>query len=212
MLKNDAIIQVVGPSGSGKTFFVCELLSRKDLFLSPIKTTHWLMGTDEGESGLTNSVMKKLKNVKFYKGFVDNWKDLAKPGDCLVIDDLFDEANREKDFTNLFTKVARHRKITVIFITQNLFHQGGNHRTRNLNVHYLALFRNPRDNTVIDFLARQMFPNNRMFLLQVFEHVTKDKPYSFLFFDFTQDCPDELRIRSHIFSSPVMVYKPINSI
>lgn len=211
-IKNDCIIQVVGPSGSGKTLFVCKLLSSKGIFVKPIKTIHWLIGSDDGESGMTDCKMKMLKNVKFYKGFVDKWKDLAKPGDCLVIDDLFDEANREKNFINVFTKIARHRKIVVIFITQNLFHQGGNHRTRNLNVHYLILFRNPRDQTVIDYLARQMYPNNRLFLIQAFQDATDNKPHSYLFFDFTQQCPDELRIRGDIFRhGGAIIYKHANA-
>jgi len=93
----------------------------------------------------------------------------------------------------------------VIFITQNLFHQGGQHRTRNLNVQYLVLFKNPRDQTVIDFLSRQAFPANRRFLIDVFADATKD-PYGYLFMDFTQTCPYELRIRSNIFNDTI-VYK-----
>ena len=207
-IKNDCIIQVVGPSGAGKTLFVCELLSRKDSFIKPIKHIHWLIGCDEGESGMTDCKMKLLKKVTFHKGFVNKWKELAKPGDCLVIDDLFDEANREKNFINVFTKIARHRKIVVIFITQNLFHQGGNHRTRNLNVHYLVLFRNPRDQTVIDYLARQMYPNNRLFLIDAFQDATQNKPHSYLFIDFTQQCPDEIRVRTQIFGRlGAIIYK-----
>lgn len=207
-IKNDCVIQVVGPSGAGKTLFVCDLLSKKGSFINPIKHIHWLVGCEDGEKGLTNCEMRLLKRVTFHRGFVSKWKELAKRGDCLVIDDLFDEANREKNFINVFTKIARHRQIVVIFITQNLFHQGGNHRTRNLNVHYLVLFRNPRDQTVIDYLARQMYPNNRSFLVKAFEDATINKPHSYLFFDFTQQCPDAIRVRADIFNpNGAIVYK-----
>ena len=118
-----------------------------------------------------------------------------------MIDDLFIESTREKYFNNLFTKIARHRGVTVIFLTQNLFHQGGQHRTRNLNVHYLVIFKNPRDSTVIDFVARQAFSFNRKFLIDAYNDAVKNRPYAYLFLDFTQSCPDELRVRTDIFNS-----------
>ena len=149
-----------------------------------------------------------LKNIKILKGFEEGWQNKPRKGDVVVIDDLFSESTKEQDFNNMFTKVARHRQVTVIFITQNLFHQGGQHRTRNLNVHYLVIFKNPRDNTIIDYLARQAFPANRTYLIDAFQDATADKPHGYLLLDFTQACPDVLRVRSDIFNPEgVIVYK-----
>ena len=207
-LVNGAVFQVVGPSGSGKTHFVVNLLSHNGLFKEPTRQIYWLMGTDEGESGDTQKLFKMLKRVKVLKGFEEGWQEKPRKGDVVVIDDLFSESTKEQDFNNMFTKVARHRQVTVIFITQNLFHQGGQHRTRNLNVHYLVIFKNPRDNTVIDYLARQAYPSNRVFLIDAFKDATLDKPHGYLFLDFTQACPDLLRVRSDIFNpNGVVVYK-----
>ena len=207
-LVNGAVFQVVGPSGSGKTHFVVNLLSHNGLFKEPTRQIYWLMGTDEGESGDTQKQFKMLKRVKILKCFEEGWQEKPRKGDVVVIDDLFSESTKEQDFNNMFTKVARHRQVTVIFITQNLFHQGGQHRTRNLNVHYLVIFKNPRDNTVIDYLARQAYPSNRAFLINAFKDATLDKPHGYLFLDFTQACPDLLRVRSDIFNpNGVVVYK-----
>ena len=151
--------------------------------------------------------MCKVKNIKFIEGFDKNWSKRLKEGDVIIIDDLYQESNKESDFNNLFTKISRHSEVTVIFITQNLFHQGGQHRTRNLNVQYLVLFKNPRDQTVIDFVARQAFPNNRLYLIESFQDATKS-PHGYLFLDFTQACPDEIRVRTDIFNpNGVTVYK-----
>ena len=210
-LVNGAVFQVVGPSGSGKTHFVINLLSQ-NVFKEPTRHIYWLMGTNEGESGDTQKQFKSLKNVKILKGFEKGWQNKPQKGDVVVIDDLFSESTKEQDFNNMFTKVARHRQVTVIFITQNLFHQGGQHRTRNLNVHYLVIFKNPRDNTVIDFLARQAFPSNRSFLIDSFKDATLDKPHGYLFLDFTQSCPDMLRVRADIFNpNGIVVYKQCSS-
>ena len=144
------------------------------------------------------------------KGFDENWSQRLKQGDVIVIDDLFQEANKESEFTNLFTKIARHRDVTVIFITQNLFHQGGNHRTRNLNVHYLVLFKNPRDQTVVDFVARQAFPSFKGFLQDAFKDATSNA-HGYLFIDFSQKCNDNERVKTDIFNpNGITVYKQID--
>ena len=204
---NNCVFQIVGPSGSGKTFFVTNLLYNANvIFKNKIGKIYWLMGIEEGEHGKTQQSLKRIKNISFMNGFEEGWEKRPKSGDVIVIDDLFTESTKEQAFNNLFTKIARHRGVTVIFLTQNLFHQGGQHRTRNLNVNYLVIFKNPRDNTVIDFLARQAFPSNRKFLMDAFQDATHNKPFGYLFLDFTQTCPEELRVRADIFNE-FYVYK-----
>ena len=154
-------------------------------------------------------MISNLKNIQILNGFEDGWIDLPKRGDVLVVDDLFEEANKEKCFNSLFTKIARHRQITVIFITQNLFHEGGKHRTRNLNVQYLVIFKNPRDQTAIEYIARQAFPHNKQFLIDSYRDAV-DRPHGYLFMDFTQQCLDELRLRTDLFNyNGISVYTPI---
>jgi len=205
-LQNGACYQIVGPSGSGKTHFVCKLLQNEKFFKNKFNKIYWHHG-GVGECGLTGKELCKIKKIKFIEGFDQNWKDRLKRHDVIIIDDLYQESNKESEFNNLFTKISRHGEVTVIFITQNLFHQGGQHRTRNLNVQYLVLFKNPRDQTVVDFVSRQAFPNNRNFLIDSFQDATKI-PHGYLFIDFTQQCPDDLRVRTDIFNPLGMtVYK-----
>ena len=213
-LQNNAIFQIVGPSGSGKTHFVCKLLQNPGMFQTPrFNHIYWHQGSgDDGESGLTGKEFCKLKSMTVIDGFDENWSSRLRNGDVIVIDDLFQEAAKQTDFNNLFTKIARHRGVTVIFITQNMFHQGGQHRTRNLNVHYLVLFKNPRDQTAVDYIARQAFPHNRSYLIDAYHDATA-KPHGYLLIDFTQQCPDDMRVRTDIFNTKgVHVYKQINNV
>lgn len=208
-LDNASTFQVVGPSGCGKTFFVTQLLANaRGIFKTPIRHTYWIMGCEDGESGKTSEQLDTLKDMTILNGFSKDWQSLPKRGDALVIDDLYAESTKETNFNNLFTKIARHREVTVIFITQNLFHQGGQHRTRNLNVHYLVIFKNPRDCTAIDYVGRQAFTSNRKFLVDAYHDATNGKPNGYLFIDFTQSCPEHLRVRTDIFNpSGITVYK-----
>jgi len=203
-LLNNATYQIIGPSGSGKTHFVCKLLQTKNKFRHKFNKIYWHAGGD-GEAGLTKTEFSKIDNIKVIKGFDKNWSKRLSKHDVIVIDDLYQEANKIEDFNNLFTKIARHREVTVIFITQNLFHKGGNHRTRNLNTHYLVLFKNPRDSTAIDFIARQAFPHNKQYLIDSY-HDAISKPHGYLFMDFTQDCPDNLRFCTNIFDKNGISY------
>jgi hypothetical protein len=59
---------------------------------------------------------------------------------------------------DLFTKGSHHRSISVILITQNLFHQGRYCRDISLNATYLVLLKNVRDKHQFAYLARQVFP------------------------------------------------------
>ena len=200
-IKNGSVIQIVGPSGSGKTYFACNLLSSENIFQVPIREIYWHSGVREGELGRTLEKLSNLKRMHHVFGLPDGWTEKAHEFDVIVIDDLFEEANRDAiTFNSLFTKIARHRQVTVLFLTQNLFHQGGQHRTRNLNTHYLVIFKNPRDKTVIDYLSRQAYPNDRKFLIDAFNDATYNKPHGYLFLNFTQECPDKLRVTTDIFN------------
>ena len=139
-IKNGTIIQVVGPSGSGKTYFTCNVLASKSIFQHPIREIFWHGGVAEGEIGETLKKIKRLRRVHYVLGFPQGWLNRPQQRDVVVIDDLFEEVNNTAVAINqLFTKIARHRQVTVLFLTQNLFHQGGKHRTRNINTQSLKI-------------------------------------------------------------------------
>ena len=67
----------------------------------------------------------------------------------------------------------------VIYIVQNLFHQGKGSRSISLNSHYLVLFKNPRDKLQILTLAKQMYPGQNDFFLNQYEETVKG-PFGYL--------------------------------
>ena len=54
---------------------------------------------------------------------------------------------------------------SVIYIVQNLFHQGKGRRCIGLNSHYLVVFKNPQGELQILTLAKQMHPGQTDFFL-----------------------------------------------
>ncbi len=188
-LKLGSTCLVTGPSICGKSYFVTELVRNAKHILNPLpKYIEWRCGEI--------APAEKIRNVSYIKGLHDI--DKVKEAGMIILDDLMLESAKNLSITNLFTRVAHHKSCFVVFITQNLYHRSANSRTMNLNVHYLVMFKNVRDNTIIHTLARQMHPGNTRFLIGSFEYATRN-PFEYLFLDMRVDTEDEIRVRGNIF-------------
>ena len=120
----------------------------------------------------------------------------------IILDDLMSETANDKKISNLFTKGSHHKNLSVILVSQNLFHQGRESRTISLNSHYLILFKNPRDAAQISYLARQMFPGNPKLLQEAYADATT-KPYGYLLIDLKTTTPESYRLRTQIFPGDI---------
>lgn len=136
----------------------------------------------------------------------DAFDDIA-DGTIIVLDDLMTSAYT-KPVCELFTKGSHHRNLSIILITQNIFHQGKYCRDISLNCKYLVLFKNPRDKSQILPLARQVFPDNPSSFVRIYKDATR-KPFGYLFLDLTQTANDLLRFQTDIFNKNFnTVYSP----
>ena len=181
-------MMVVGPSQSGKTTFVLSLIhERKALFDQSPNRIVWCCAMKQAAPQNRGFViiegLPQLTDIRAY--------------DLVVLDDLMMESSKSEDVTALFTRAVHHLPCFLIFLTQNLFLQSKEARTRHLNTHYLVLFKNPRDASAISHLARQMYPGEPKFLPAAYANATKD-PHSYLFIDLRQETPDIMRLRTHI--------------
>lgn len=192
---------VAGPSHSGKTHFTLMLLERRhEIFDCLPNRVVWCYGIYQ------HNLHRELTT----RGFVVQPGIIStadiQPYDIIILDDLLNESKNSQDVTAMFTKAAHHKPCFIIFIMQNLFPSGKEARTRSLNTHYYVIFKNPRDKSQVEFLARQILPRKSKGLIEVFESATQ-KPYNYLFLDFTQECPDDYRLRSNLFQKPILIYK-----
>ena len=130
---------------------------------------------------IENNAPQSLKNVSFVKGVPDF--DISENLPTLIVlDDLMDSAYSTK-VSQLFTKGWHHGSISLVLITQNLFHQVSSSRDTSLNSKYILGFRNPREKTQIVHLARQVYPENFSSFHKTYLEVCKD-PHTYLFLDF----------------------------
>ena len=142
-----------------------------------------------------------MKHVEFQQGL----SDVEKLKSCLlVLDDMM--ACLESEVADIFTKGGHHKNISIIPVTQNVYHQSRFQRTISLNTHYMVLFKNPRDATQIQHFARQIYPKDPEYLVQVYERVMTLGPYSYLFIDLKQKKPDNMRLRENILGDEEQYY------
>ena len=114
-----------------------------------------------------------------------------------MFDDQMIDASKDKRIVNLFTRGSHHRNLSVIYIVQNLFHQGKGSRSISLNSHYLVLFKNPRDKLQILTLAKQMYPRQNDFILKQHEEAVK-RPFGHLLIDLKTTTQDNCPLRTNV--------------
>ena len=170
-----------GPTGCGKTVFVKKFLKCIDR-LSDTHFERIILNYGEWQSG---------------------YRDLGKPK-LIIIDDLMRESSSGGAIVNLFTKGSHHNNLSLIFITQNIFHQGKGQRDISLNAQYIVIFRNLRDRAQICHLARQVYPENPRFLEEAYQDATS-QAFGYLLLDLKQTTAENCRFRTCIF--PVDEYQ-----
>ena len=68
---------------------------------------------------------------------------------------------------------------------------------KDINSHYMVIFRHPRDSLGISTLAKQMFPKHTNYLMEAFDDATSE-PCGYLMIDCHQLTPENMRLRTNI--------------
>ena len=144
-------------------------------------------------------VTKWIKKCPSNQEFVD----LVSPyhqrgGSIVVINDFMSEIS--KDLVEIVTVTSRHYNTSTFILFQSLFPSNPLARQISLNCKYLHLHKNPRENAQIQYLARQISPNNYKWIVEAYHEATK-VPYSCFLIDLVQSTPENLRFRSKILPS-----------
>jgi len=189
---------VSGPSGSGKSSFTLRFVQHLDSLCTEPDFSGGVIRCYSEKSAVPREMLASLQmSFSFHEGVPQNFgNEHGKP--CLIIlDDLLNEVY-SKDVCDLFTTGSHHRNISVILITQNLFHQGRFCRDISLNAKYSVALKNVRDKNQFQYLARQVNPENTDRLYKSCLEAT-ERAHGYLILDFAQDTDDRLRYRTNVF-------------
>ena len=196
---------ISGGRGVGKTVFTKKILKYKESIIDkPPTRVIWCYG--KHQPALLEDLQDIDSKIEYFEGIPENLNTFfdKNMNNLIILDDLMDEGADSKAVSQLFTR-GRHDNMSVIFLTQNLFHP--KQRSISLNSDYMTIFKNVRDKSQFSNLAKQFMPNDVKFLKWVFEDATK-LPHSYLFLDLKPETDDKLRIRSNILPNeePKYVY------
>jgi len=92
---------------------------------------------------------------------------------------------------DLFTKGSHHRNISVVLITQNLFHLVKFCRDISLNAKYFVILKNVHDREKFSNLERQVLPHDSKGLSDAYLNA-KEETHIYLVLDLSQDTNDRL--------------------
>ena len=127
---------VTGQTGSGKTRLVFQLLKTvKDIYVEdPPKEILYCFGIHQP---LFEEMKKTIPNITFHQGLpspevIDEFT-ADRRHRLIVLDDLMHRVVQNVDMELLFTQGCHHRRLSVVFITQNMFPSGTKSRTIALN-------------------------------------------------------------------------------
>ncbi len=123
-LKASFSMGVFAGRNSGKSVFIKNLLLEQQRMISPpfVKVV-WIYKSWQDD--LFTELLGQSFSIEFFNGLPD-FDGIGKQDNTLfIIDDFMSEASNSDQVSSLFTE-GRHLNISVICISQNLFHQGKN--------------------------------------------------------------------------------------
>lgn len=139
-LKHPFTCIISGPTGSGKTSFCVKFLENLDTLCTERHFDggiFWCFSEKAAVPDLKQTAQARRRKLHFHEGVPDFNNERGTP--CLyILDDLLNDVY-SKQVCDLFTKGSHHRNISIILITQNLFHQGRYCRDISLNTYLVLL-------------------------------------------------------------------------
>ena len=107
------------------------------------------------------------------------------------------QSGKDKRISDHFTKGSHHRNLFIIYIVQNIFHQGKEMRNTSLNAHYIVLFKSPRDKQKIYMLAIQVNPGKVQVFMRSYEDATR-RPHGYLMLNLKPTTDDQQRLEANV--------------
>ena len=189
-------------TGSGKTHRVARILQLKDdiieggdeiknvVFFYDIWQPVYQQLQDEGV------VSKWIRASPTNETFTEAVEPYARNGGSIVVIDDFERDAASADLAQIVRVSSRHNNASVFLLFQNLFPPQRHAREISLNVKFLHIHKNPRENAQIQYLARQLSPQSYKWIVDAF-HMCTRTPFSAFLVDLDQQRENCLRFRSH---------------
>lgn len=193
-------VVIVGPSMVGKTVLALSIVKNSQLMYTiPPKKILYSYGVYQKKfedleiqiPGLT--LHHGLPSREIIEGLKSD-----EGNNLVILDDLMDEICKSSEMCSLFTREVHHGHISVIMISQNVYHQSRYSRTISLNTSYLVLMKTCRDLQQIHSLSRQMFPSSPQRLVEAHQDATSQPRGYLVVNNLTSSGDEDIRLSTSI--------------
>lgn len=195
---------ISGGTGTGKTKWLLKFIKYCDSIMNP-PPSHILYCYSE----INVDIMSlKREGIEVFNGVPTKEEILRRPKNMLLIlDDLINEI--EPHYLDiLFTRGSHHWNVSVLLVTQNLFHK--NIKTARTNSHYIILMKNPQGLLQIKTLGTQLFTGKLQHFLEAYKDAVEEQLYGYLVINMHPDTSQELRLTTKIFpNDKTIIYLPM---
>lgn len=133
------------------------------------------------EQSLFTDMERTIPSIAFHKGLPSEelLESYLHDPSCniIVLDDLMESVVSNSDMQQIFTLGAHHRRLTVIYLNQNIYCKGSKakHAFSDLN-------EKSERSVAIECLSRQVFPGKSKLLVEAYRDCMKT-PFAYLVVD-----------------------------
>ena len=193
-------IVVSAASSCGKTQLVAKILDHLSWCFD--KPTRRVIYCYAHHQDVFEKLEKDHENITFHNCLPteDILEEISDPThhDLLILDDFAKESGESGLIESLFVRGSHHTNVSVILLTQNLYHNTRFRRTQALNTHYNLFLRNPMGIDQIATFARQRFQGRSKAFLETYLKVTTPL-YSYLLVDSHPRSDPTYSVRTGVF-------------
>lgn len=192
IFKEPARIMVAGMSNSGKSYLIAALARRY------MQTFSKIIICSESEFPLEKTNPKIVYFNGIYDPFEEDENADKYEHKLIILDDMMlTTAANERLIASIFTR-GRHRNVSAVYISQNLFNRSPLFRIISLNCNYFIITR-CRDLNQLKIFARSFLQKEKCDgFVKVYEKYVQGKKYGYILIDFTQLYGSKLMFRTDI--------------
>ena len=129
---------------------------------------------------------------------------------CLNFDDLMEELSQCGILSKLFTKYSTHYDVSIINITQNLFHQSAGKSEPTTVYHntcIMVIFNNPIDNSVLTVVAKRLRLSGSSPLIKMLNYIVEN--YRYVVINADLEGASQLKFMTDIFAMKPLCHQKV---
>ena len=171
---------VAGSPGSGKTYSIAEILQNMFVDGNQIKKVVFFYASWQDiydkleQAGVVTKWIQRMPTNEEVLEEVQPYK--RDDGSIVITDDYMSEISKE--LVKIVSVSSRHNNVSTFLLFQSLFPTDKESRQVSLNIKYIWVFKNLRENAQFGYLVRQIAPWKSAWMVDAYQAATEE-PFTY---------------------------------